>query len=228
MRKIFGTLLMAAATFFALPAEADPRWAYVYLDQLQELDSGDAVDWGGTNNDIDDIHSEGIWVNRSDTTQIIIEHPGIYLVTYSATVQVDCIDADINSADGEAQLALRLNNSLVRGSIYGTGNAFSECFFTALFANAFGQVTIDCDAEVTTCTIDTTDDFDIVQDAQTQIFGQAIVKVCDHFSILTLNNHCENDLILDNTVGTEDPADWGYNVSASVVIYRLEKNHHDD
>lgn len=227
MKKLFASTLLTAFALFAQPVEAsDPRWGYVYADNTQDLSpgslvnnilvSGDAVDWADPNKGIQGVFSEGVFVDRDDTTKIVIQHPGFYLVTYSATVRLnDNVNTVIETDDGDAQLALYLNDEIVKGSIYGVGNAFSNEFITGVFTGALGPS-------------GPTGPFD----AQSQINGQVILQVRDYFSTLSLNNHCENDLIIDNHAGTdtetEDEDFWGNNVSASIVINRIEKNHHDD
>ena len=215
MKNIIAGALLAVTAFFAQSVEAsDPRWAYVYTDDHQVLfpqgstAGGSAVNWGGYNGDyIHGIFSEGIWVDQDDPTTIIIKHPGIYAITYSSTLHVS---EDYVTDDGDAQLALYLNNYLVPESIYAVGNAFDDDLFYAL-----DEVLYEYDEDFI---------FDL-EDGQTQLNGQLILVVRDHFSRLNLVNQCENTLLLSHTAGTDDPETYGHNISASILINRLEKVH---
>lgn len=209
MKRNMATALLAASAFFAMPAEAsDPRWAYVYVDDSQNLIPDQPVDWGFRNNG---VFSNGVFIKKDDTQAVIIKNPGVYLVTYITTVRV--VDDESMADDGDAQFALYLNNEIVDGSIYGTGNAYSDLFISAVFNSALDN------------------DVDQDYDAQSQIRGQVIFRVREEYSRLCLRNHCENELNIDNSVGTDttsgDPDFWGNNVSASMIIQRIDKHHHD-
>lgn len=202
MKKILASLFLAASAFFIQPAEAsDPRWGYFYLSEtIDDLASGDSVDWDGPINGIQQIHSEGVYVNPDDTTTIVIKHPGTYLITYSLTVEVSDFEG---LDDGDAQFALYLNDSIVYGSTYGTGNAFSSGFISDVFNDAL--------------------DTDLTYDDEAQISGQIIIVVDDYNSLLSLSNHCENGLTLSAQAGTDDP-NFSNNVSASILIHRIDKH----
>jgi hypothetical protein len=198
MRKLFASAVFTAAAFCSMSAEAsDPRWGYAFLSNSQTLVSNEPVSWSGEQG----TFSEGVYLNIADPTIVIIKHPGVYLVRYSTTVEV--LATSDGTDDGDAQFALYLNESIVPGSIYGVGNAYSSDFITYYFDAIF--------------------DDDLVYDAETQCNGQVILKVRDHFSQLTLKNHCENVLELSATAGTDDPIDWGNNVAASIFVERIDK-----
>ncbi len=203
MKKMLASLFLAASAFFIQPVDAsDPRWGYVFLTETVEQDSGYAVDWDGPINGVQQIHSEGICVNPDDSCTILIKHPGTYLVTYSVTVEVLCSHSD----DGDAQFALYLNDCPVYGSVYATGNAFSSGFISDVFNGALNNDPL------------------LTYDAESQISGQAIVVVNDYNSLLSLKNHCENDLTLSAQAGHDDP-NFGNNVSASILIHRIDKHY---
>jgi hypothetical protein len=213
MKKMFATILMATTALLFQTVEAsDPRYGYFYLNETVSLPSSvdtppnndPTVDWDGAINGIQGIHSEGVYVNPDNTTTLVIKHPGTYLVTYSLTVEQD---ETYITEPGDAQFGLFLNGYLVPGSVYGTGNAFSEDFISSVFNGAMGTTGGDFTAE-------------------TQVNGQALVVVSDHNSYLSLQNYGENDVILSADAGTED-INFGSNVSASILINRIDK-HHDE
>ena len=196
MRKLFASALLSAAALGFHSVEAsDPRWAYAYITESQTLNSTDPIAWNGNQG----IFSEGVFLSFDDPTLFIIKHPGIYIVDYSTTVEdVEPVISD----PGDAQFALYLNENIVPGSIYGVGNAFSSDFVTDVFVGAGMSGAFD---------------------AETQCNGQAIVRVKDHNSVLSLKNHCENTLNLSATAGTDDPIDGSPNVAASISIQRIDK-----
>ncbi len=203
---MLASLFLAASAFIIQPAEAsDPRWGYVFLTEtIEDLDSGDAVDWDGPINGVQQIHSEGICVNPDDSSTILIKHPGTYLVTYSVTVEVNSYP---ETDDGDAQFALYLNDCQVCGSVYATGNAYSSDFVTTVYNQALGN-----------------EDTPVPYDSESQISGQVIVVVNDYNSLLSLRNHCENDLTLSAQAGHDDP-NFGNDVSASILIHRIDKHY---
>lgn len=185
MKKLFTGLLLAAVTLFSVSASADhyhPRWGYFYNNSDEVVASGAAVNWsqGGS------TESDGVF-NGSDTHNIVIEHPGTYLVTYILTLRGD------TSLDTNTQFALFVNNSAspVLGSIYSTsdiGNGLTEG----------GETFVD------------------------QLVGQAIVHITSRDSTIQLRNHSEFDVALVNDAGTSDTATWGNNVSASLLLHRID------
>jgi hypothetical protein len=195
MRKLLASALLAAAAlgFHSLEA-SDPSWAYAYITASQTLNSTDPVTWNGNNG----TFSEGVFLSFDDPTLLVIKHPGIYIVSYSTTVEV----VTPNSDQGDAQFALFLNENIVPGSIYGVGNAFSSDFITSVFTGAGMSGSFD---------------------TETQCNGQVIVKVKDHNSVLSLKNHCENTLSLSATAGTDELQVWGNNVAASIAIQKIDK-----
>lgn len=213
MKKILAAGLLVATAFFGQTEASDPRYAYVFVTDDEVLNSLDPVDWGGASGGIENVQgtfSEGVFVDPDDTTTIVIKHPGTYQVSYSATLSVDS-SGIVSEDDGDAQLALYLNNSLVPGSIYAVGNAFSDFFYGMLDA-----------------TILRVEDVDVqVSDGEVQLNGTAIVTVIDHFSRLNLVNQGENTLDLVNDAGTDDTDTFGNNVSVSIFINRLDKHHED-
>ncbi len=197
MRKMLATALVAMASLCFHTAEAsDPRWGYAYITDWQCLASNEPVTWNGDQG----TFSEGVYFNCEDPSTIVIKHPGIYLVTYSTTVEV--LETAYDSDQGDAQFALFLNETLVPGSVYGVGNAFGCEFITSVF---YPEVSGG------------------PYDAQTQCNGQAIIRVRDHYSQISLRNYCENLLGLSATAGTDDSECWGHNVSASIAIQRIDK-----
>jgi hypothetical protein len=203
MKKILCFLSLAASAFFVQPAEAaDPRWGYFYLTEtIDDLYPGEPVDWDGPVNGIQQIHSEGVFVNPDDSTTIILKHPGTYLVTYSLTVE-ESNDNVSDTEPGNVQFALFLNDSIVPGSTYAIGNAYSSDFISYFLG--------------------------VLIDAESQIYGQVLVVVNDYNSLLALVNECGNLVDLSAQAGTDDP-NFGNNVSASILIQRIDKHHnHDD
>ena len=55
-----------------------------------------------------------------------------------------------------------------------------------------------------------------------QLVGQAIVHITSRDSTLQLRNHSEFDVILVNDAGTTNTNVWGNNVSASLLIHRID------
>lgn len=55
-----------------------------------------------------------------------------------------------------------------------------------------------------------------------QLTGQAVIRIFERNTLLSLNNQCENSVELDDDVGTDNPDDFGFNVSGSIYIQRID------
>jgi hypothetical protein len=137
---------------------------------------GDAIPWS----EEDSIHTRGLFLNPRNSTQIVIEHPGLYRVDYNVTGQAP--DRSIGSQRATFQFAGYLNGSIINNSIFSPGQ---------------------------------------IGDAIAEVTGQFLVKVSERFSILQLVNQTDLAVTLINNIGTEDTADFGNNISASILIKKV-------
>lgn len=162
----------------------DPEFGYFYLtvDQLIKGGCFEPVNWAQAGS----VNTDDIFINPSDSTNILLKKPGYYLVTYSLTVDEGPAAVKPVGSDGPVgfQFALYLNDSNVplSGSTYAQGTLNEEAI---------------------------------------QLNGQVIFRVNAPDSNLRLVNQCEFTVELDNDAGTNNIAEFGPNVSGSMVVQRL-------
>lgn len=182
MKKLFAIFALAVTALLAQPLEvrADflpgiAKYGYFYLTDNQTVFSQDLISWENAGS----VNTSDIYINPEDAREILITHPGTYLITYNLTVANTSNNSDV----GDAQFTLAANEIFVPGSIYAVGNALVN--------------------------------------SESQLAGQAIVKLDTHFSKISLHNRCENTIILHSDVGTDNPDEFGQNVSASIIIRKI-------
>lgn len=183
MKKLLTGMFFAAVTFFSVTASADhhsPRWGVFTNSTNIEVDSGDPIPWLGFSTE-----SDGITTDSTDSSKIVIEHSGVYIVNYILTLE------GVDFGDTDAQFALFLNEGAtpVPGSTFAIADIGSG----------------DIDNEATFIR---------------QLVGQAIVHVTRGNSTLQLFNWSPFDVELISDIIDTNP--WGDNVSASLLIQRVD------
>ncbi len=142
MNKLLWIALLSMAPLFAHASQThekchcDAEYGYFYNDALQLVYFLEPILWAGDNS----VHSEGIYIQNSDRSTILIEQPGVYEVIYSVNAvgflqpvtMALFLNDDYFPIDGSVFTTTALsalNEGLEIGDIYIGGQIFGHVLF---------------------------------------------------------------------------------------------------